>query len=247
MKRRRLVAIAIFTTPLLALGACGFPDLTFGPGTSDEAGMPESGGDTSSTVDTGSRDSTIDTGSDTSVDPETDAADADADASDAESDATDSFDASDGADASDAADAADTGPVNPCAPNPKCDCDDDGYGDVNCDVNPTTITGSNGLPLKAGDCDDTDSRRHPGQGFVSDVPPPGKDGNWDCSLPIELLHPPISCTGTGLLGCAGTPSFLGVVGCGVQADLYSCQGAPGNPLATCVGTVAGGQITQGCK
>jgi hypothetical protein len=132
-----------------------------------------------------------------------------------------------------------------CTTRPKCDCDNDEYADINCDVDASALLSAKGNPLKPGDCDDLDDYRHPGQTYVDDVPPHGKDGNWNCTGGVEFFPPQnIQCGGNGLLGCTGGPGFLTAPSCGTVADYYTCTAAG---LGPCSATPAGYQSTQACR
>src|SRR5688572_8249498 len=76
-----------------------------------------------------------------------------------------------------------------CKDKPTCDCDEDGYKDKNCDAGAAVDAN-----LEEGDCDDLDPLRHPGQGPVKDVPPDGKDGDWDCDGVVTTIPNTINCT-----------------------------------------------------
>lgn len=113
-----------------------------------------------------------------------------------------------------------------CATRVECDCDEDGYADERCDVDAAAILSAKGQPLKPGDCDDMDYLRHPEQDYVDEVPPPGKDGDWDCDGIVESPYPSGAgwCTGTPLLGCRGGPGYQkATVSCGELADFYTCE------------------------
>ncbi|MDF2691861.1 MAG: hypothetical protein K0S65_244 [Labilithrix sp.] len=125
----------------------------------------------------------------------------------------------------------------------KCDCDDDEYADMNCDVDAAGIVSKRGNPLRPGDCDDLDGLRHPNAGLTEAIPV-GHDGDWDCDGTVEREPKGnIKCSGSGL-GCIGDPGFLSEPGCGTKADFYGCE-APG-VLAACVATPKG-PVTQLCR
>ncbi|MBX3207806.1 MAG: hypothetical protein KF764_22355 [Labilithrix sp.] len=131
-----------------------------------------------------------------------------------------------------------------CEARPKCDCDDDGFAAVDCDVDAAGLTSSKGAPLKLGDCDDLDPLRFPGQDYVSEVPEPGKDGDWNCNDVVERFPPAkVTCAGNGLGGCRGNPGFLIEPVCGTAEDVYACE-AQG--IGACR-SIPKGKATQLCK
>ncbi len=210
MRRRRVLAVAMFAAPLVVVGvACSFPEVTFSPGAEAEAG--------------------------TSPD-----ADEDASASDgAASDVTFVTDAVTREDASAAiADA------SLCETRPKCDCDDDGYAATDCDVDAGGLLSPKGEPLKLGDCDDLDPLRHPGQGFVDEVPADGKDGDWNCDQRVERFPAAkVTCRGNGLTGCVGDPGYLVEPVCGTANDVYACE----TPALGACKSIPKGRATQLCR
>jgi hypothetical protein len=97
------------------------------------------------------------------------------------------------------------------------------------DVDPCDVD-RDGFRSEAGtcggaDCDDNDSRAHPGAGFVSDVPPDGGKGDWNCDgvvtkqFPITTLGPfcPVDCPADGGYGTFGED-----VGCGMVGKFVPC-------------------------
>jgi hypothetical protein len=125
----------------------------------------------------------------------------------------------------------------------KCDCDDDEYADINCDVDASGILSSKGNPLKPGDCDDLDGLRHPDAPLTYEIPV-GHDGDWNCDGTLEREPKGnIKCGGTGL-GCTGNPGFLSEPGCGTEADFYACE--PSGLLSACVATPKG-KATRACR
>jgi hypothetical protein len=108
-----------------------------------------------------------------------------------------------------------------------CDCDGDGYLRAGCGD-----AGDAGI-----DCDDDDPRRHPGQGALDDIPPPGQTpfGDWNCDGKVDKSYPPSVQCAVGV-GCASLKGFLGDPGCGATGDYVSCVPAaagltcaPGSP------------------
>ncbi|MBX3263400.1 MAG: hypothetical protein KIS78_13070 [Labilithrix sp.] len=131
-----------------------------------------------------------------------------------------------------------------CETRPKCDCDDDGYADEACDVDASSLLSSKGEPLKPGDCDDLDPLRHPGQGFVDEVPAEGKDGDWNCDDEVERFPlAKVTCSGNGLTGCVGSPGYLVEPVCGTANDVYACEASG---LGRC-NSIPKGRATQLCK
>jgi hypothetical protein len=107
-----------------------------------------------------------------------------------------------------------------------CDKDHDGYKDMN--------NGCGG-----NDCNDDDSRYHPGQDWVYDVPDAAPWGDWNCDGDAEPRYKPATC---GLTFCnsEGYANSSGA-GCGITNPWVSCT-AP----VTCAPVDAGMQ-TQGCR
>ena len=81
------------------------------------------------------------------------------------------------------------GPLDPNEAS--CDRDKDGYlaAKAGCDA---------GSP-DAVDCDDLDSRAHPGADFLTDLPTMKLLGDWNCNGIIEPQYPSVSC---GLTSCS---------------------------------------------
>lgn len=98
-----------------------------------------------------------------------------------------------------------------------CDCDEDGFKD-------TTKVGCEG---GAPDCDDTDPRAKPGQGFLQEKPEPPLNGNWDCKPPIERLYPPnLNCSKfTSQTDCSFAAGFTNDPGCGEKGTFVQCKWA----------------------
>jgi hypothetical protein len=133
----------------------------------------------------------------------------------------------------------------------KCDCDDDGFAATDCDagVDATTLKSLDGSFLKLGDCDDLDALRHPGQTYVEDVPPPGKDGDWDCNGKIDYFPSQGITCNLGALGtCSGGPGFVTAPPCGTPADYYNaCETRYEGLTPKCVLPPSGDVLTQTCK
>lgn len=103
-----------------------------------------------------------------------------------------------------------------CAPT-DCDCDLDGYKD-------TLKAGCN---MGANDCDDSDSRSHPMQGFLEDEAKPPQLGDWDCSGAAEPLYATnVTCAGLSLgLGCSKIFGFEDLPQCGKTGSFIQCTGS----------------------
>jgi hypothetical protein len=137
-----------------------------------------------------------------------------------------------------------------CAERAPCDCDDDGFADVACPVDPSTILSSRGQPLEPGDCDDLDPLRFPGQGFVGVPPIPGKSADWNCDGVEEHAHPtPIFCPGTPATGCSDDEGFSGFVACGAVSKLLRCGLAPIPDPETrpCAPRWSGDWVVEACR
>lgn len=104
-----------------------------------------------------------------------------------------------------------------------CDEDNDGF----------KAQGSCG----GGDCNDHDSRVHPGQTFVTDVPDAAPWGDWDCNGTVDYEFPVISSC---LTSCSAQ-GFASSVACGVTASYITCVGT------TLCTSADAGVVTQGCK
>lgn len=214
MKRRerRVVIVATFVAPLVVVAACAFPDVTFGPGPdSNEAGTSDANA------------------------PERDAG-RDVVGGDVD---TGDVDTGDVVTRNEASAVVDAGACE--AGKPHCDCDNDGYGDIHCDVDASV------LGLKLDDCDDLDPVRHPDQGFVAEVPPPGRDGDWNCDGVVDRSPGnDLKCGGSGLGGCTGGSGFVNAPSCGEKADFYSCE-PQANALAQCIQKPTGSTPVQLCR
>lgn len=121
-----------------------------------------------------------------------------------------------------------------CAPN-DCDCDKDGYNDL----------AKEGCEDAGGqsDCDDLDSRAHPGQGFLEDPAEPPMNGDWNCNGHLEKVYPRTGITCSLLLSDC-SEGFAGDPACGEEADYLYCAAPIGILLCT---TAAKGRNTQACK
>ncbi|MBX3211095.1 MAG: hypothetical protein KF850_03610 [Labilithrix sp.] len=110
-----------------------------------------------------------------------------------------------------------------------CDCDDDNYSDLDkpgCDL-------AGGAP----DCDDTDSRTHPNQGFLFDKAEPPRNGDWDCNGTVEKLwtNEQATCSGLTLgLGCSNIFGFTAPVACGEKGTWIRCKKRPGLLALDCI-------------
>lgn len=126
-------------------------------------------------------------------------------------------------------------PDESCRGTNPCDCDNDGYEGV-------------GEGCSGEDCDDRDPLRFPGQTFVAVKPEDGKDGNWDCSDPIEKQYATnLSCGLLGLLLCtSGTQGFTSDPPCGTEAPFYQCSTSLVGLNLTCA-PVEVGKRRQGCR
>jgi len=108
-----------------------------------------------------------------------------------------------------------------CAAKTRCDCDEDGYARLDCEVDPTTIARPGGGTLLRGDCDDLDPIRNPAADFMK-LTPVGHAGDWNCRDGVErTIRTGFSCAGTGLTGCS-RPGFKGTPACGSTAIYYTC-------------------------
>jgi hypothetical protein len=92
------------------------------------------------------------------------------------------------------------------------------------------------------DCNDDDSRVHPGQNFLTDVPdgapyPSGPLGDWDCSGTVEYQTPTAVCSVT----CSNSQGFAQAEGCGITGAYVTCA-----VVVTC-STADAGTRTQGCR
>lgn len=121
-----------------------------------------------------------------------------------------------------------------CAAN-VCDCDKDGYFNLE----------KPGCEDAGGkhDCDDLDSRAHPGQGYLLDPAEPPMNGDWNCNGLLEKVFPRTNIT-CGLLLADCTEGFVGNPPCGQEADYLYCTSPIGLLLCT---PKARSRETQSCK
>jgi hypothetical protein len=93
---------------------------------------------------------------------------------------------------------------------PACDQDQDGY----------LAMGTCG----GNDCDDQDGRAHPGAGFVTDLPHPPTNGDWNCdgALEKEYLWTNLTCGGLNLGQCPSIYGFQHDPGCGQTDTFVTC-------------------------
>jgi hypothetical protein len=97
------------------------------------------------------------------------------------------------------------------------------------------------------DCDDLDKRTNPGvMTWVTDVPPATQPlrGDWNCDGRVDKQYATnLTCSGNGLIGCAGGSGFLSDPGCGGTGPFGTCESSGG--LAPCMPVSTSSQ-TQGC-
>jgi hypothetical protein len=247
MRRGVVFGVAIVSLAV----ACGFPDVSYGPGDADtnadgdvaaESGSGSGSGDGSAS----------DSGSGADVASATDAeggtagdtgsgsgGEASADTGSVDTGVADTGLLDTGAMDTGAVDTgvADTGVVDtgaadapPDAP-PSCDVDGDGYR-------------ATGALCNGNDCCDTDKSAHPGQ--TAYFPSADACGSFDynCVNGEEPEYPTsITCTGTGLTGCHGGPGFIGAPACGQSGPWGTCQGSG----ALACQAVATMNIPQSCR
>jgi hypothetical protein len=115
---------------------------------------------------------------------------------------------------------------------PECDKDNDGYL-------------AQGSPCMGTDCCDTDPNAHPGQTQFFTTADSCGSFNYHCGASVitEYLTN-ITCSGNGVVGCAGGPGFTGNPACGTSAPFSYCM-SPGG-LAACVPT-SSMMGAQGCR
>lgn len=105
-----------------------------------------------------------------------------------------------------------------------CDCDKDGFSRNLPDCGAGTF-----------DCDDNDTRSHPGQLYLEEGAEPPMNGNWNCDDELEKGYQEnIHCEGLLLgLGCTSVVGFTGTVACGHKGKFVRCKQVPvlGLPLA----------------
>ena len=117
-----------------------------------------------------------------------------------------------------------------------CDCDGDGFNDL---AKPGCAD-AGGM----NDCDDTDSRTHPGQGYLVDLAAPPRNGDWNCDGVVNKLYAP-NLTCSGLLGatCSATSGFTGDPACGAAGTLVTCVVSG----VSCAVGAQGTMTRQACK
>jgi hypothetical protein len=210
---------------MIAIAACGFPDVTFGP---ENAGGTEAGANEGSAPDstTSAVDSTVtprpDAPSDAPIDAHADAsAEVDADAgagTESDADAGPPPVIIDGStlDALVVDDAGGQVDASGCV---ACDCDNDTFDRAGC--------GAGSGPF---DCDDNDTRYKPYQGYLADKPVLPKTGDWDCSGTVEKLFVEnVNCGAisiASLLGgktCADIFGFQQPLACGEPGTWIRCK------------------------
>lgn len=143
-----------------------------------------------------------------------------------------------------------TGLVDPasCGAHTQCDCDEDGFASLDCPVDAGSLLSARGTPLQPGDCDDLDPLRYPGQSYVADSPPPGRNGDWNCDGVEEHWRESQvrgACIQADRSCRVGFQGFMGRVACGALGDLAECQLAPQNPEGC--GPVLVGIARQPCR
>lgn len=124
-----------------------------------------------------------------------------------------------------------------------CDCDKDGFN-----VKRAGCQDAGG----AIDCDDTDTRARPDQGYLVDKPEPPQNGNWNCTNGVEKFYKPnTNCTGLGAgAGCDATYGFEDDPVCGTNGKFVMCKTVSTPPLNLDARCVVGSQnltTTQACK
>lgn len=120
-----------------------------------------------------------------------------------------------------------------------CDCDDDGYFRTDCDAGEDAAGKKGG-----GDCDDTDPLRHPGQGWVEEIPDPSKDGDWNCDGVVETDPKGGIACAYEWLSCTGGSGYRNSPGCGKEGDFYECAV---DKQLKCVASPKGVRPKQLCK
>jgi hypothetical protein len=135
---------------------------------------------------------------------------------------------------------------NPSACDGSCDCDGDGFyrGDAGCDGG------------AAPDCDDLDSRTHPGAGGRYDPAVPPRNGDWNCDGTVTRLvqehfacadYSPLLSSGSISTSCTTYDGFLELtVPCGGTGTLQSCTDPTLGILGNCKNGDAG-TARQACQ
>lgn len=125
-----------------------------------------------------------------------------------------------------------------------CDCDGDGY-------NETTKAGCGGADAGPNDCDDNDSRAHPGQTYLLDKAEKPRLGDWNCVNGVERLYAAnVNCnTVTPGPTCDGTFGFEDATACGETGSFVTCKSAGGiaGLLQSCVVSARNVTQKQACK
>lgn len=129
-----------------------------------------------------------------------------------------------------------------CAAN-DCDCDDDTFNDL-------TKAGCADAGGPA-DCDDTDTRTRPDQGFLEVKGEPPRNGDWNCKNGVERLYPKtnLKC-GDVAVGaeCDGTFGFEDNPACGAKGTFVTCKtSCTALLICSCVVVSRDVQHTQACK
>jgi hypothetical protein len=97
----------------------------------------------------------------------------------------------------------------------ECDCDKDGFHKVQSGCDASALQ-------KNVDCDDSDTRYRPDQGFLTDLPEPPRNGDWNCNGAVEkLFEVNVTCTNFLVGGC-GKQGFRGDPACGASDTYVSC-------------------------
>ena len=113
-----------------------------------------------------------------------------------------------------------------------CDCDKDGFDRPNC--------GDGGE-----DCDDTDQRVRPDQGFLEIPGEPPRNGDWNCKNGVEKLYPVnINCSGMALGACSSVQGFSNDPDCGTPGTYVFCA-VSGGGIFCAVGATQ--SRLQACK
>ena len=124
-----------------------------------------------------------------------------------------------------------------------CDCDNDGFN-----VMRAGCQDAGG----AIDCDDTDTRSRPDQGYLFDKPEAPQFGNWNCTNGVEKLYKTNTiCTALSPGGaCDAMFGFEDDPACGASGNLVTCKSVGSPPLYIGGGCVVGAQnkaTKQACK
>lgn len=125
-----------------------------------------------------------------------------------------------------------------------CDCDGDQFND-------TTKAGCSDAG-GANDCDDTDTRYKPSQGYLDIPGEPPRNGDWNCSGKVEKAYTAgIKCTSLAANACDGVEGFEDDPPCGASGGKYvQCKTTGTPPLFLDNHCVIGGmnfKTVQLCK